>query len=52
MQVPQDVSTLVPDVLGLFGGHVHVQVTHIGLLRVRLQTLPNPVLLGARHKGV
>lgn len=44
--------TLAPDVLGLRGRHVHVQVADIGLLWVRLQTLSDPGGLGARQERI
>lgn len=43
----EDRDTLFPDVLGLRGGHVHIQVADIGFLRVGLQTLSHPEGLGA-----
>lgn len=44
--------TLAPDVLGVRGRHVHVQVADIGLLRVGLQTLSDPELLGVQQEWV
>lgn len=42
----------LPDVLGLRGGHVHIQVADIGFLRVGLQTLLHPEGLTAWLKRV
>jgi len=41
-------NTLVPNVLGVRGTHVHVQVADIGLLRIGLQTLSDPEGFGAQ----
>lgn len=49
---PENVGTLAPNVVRIHKGHVHVQVTHVGLLRVGLQTLPQPEGLGALEEGV
>jgi hypothetical protein len=49
---PESVGALAPDVVCLVGGHVHVQVAHVGLLGVGLQTASQPVGLGAAQEGV
>lgn len=48
----KDRHTLLPDVLRLRGGHVHVQVTDIWFLRVGLEALPHPEGLAAWLKWV
>lgn len=48
----EDRYTIFPDVLGLRGGHVHIQVADIGFLRVGLQTLSHPEGLVAWLKWV
>lgn len=50
--LPEAMYTLVPDVLGVRGRHVHVQVADIGLLRVGFQTLSDPEGLGAQQERV
>ena len=52
LDLPENVGALAPDVVGVGGGHVHVQVTHVGLLGVGLQTAAQPVGLGAPQEGV
>lgn len=49
---PEALDTLVPDVLGVRGRHVHVQVADVGFLGVGLQTLSDPGGLGAPQEGV
>lgn len=50
--LPDAAYALLPDVLSLCSWHVHVQVTHVGFLRVRLQALFHPVVLRARQEGI
>lgn len=50
--LPKAKNTLVPNVLGIRGGHVHVQVADVGLLRVDLQTLCDPEGFGAPQERV
>lgn len=49
---PDAMYTLAPDVLGVRGRHVHVQVADVGLLSVGLQTLSDPEGLGAQQERV
>lgn len=50
--VPEAMFTLAPNVLGVRGRHVHVQVADVWFLRVDLQTLSDPVGLGAPQERI
>lgn len=49
---PEAMNTLAPDVLGVRGRHVHIQVADVGLLSVGFQTLSDPGELGAPQERV
>lgn len=50
--LPNNIYASFPDVFSLHRRHMHIQVTHVGLLWIDLQTLLYPVLLRTRQEWV